>query len=91
MLKITKSFSASENGIDIVKYQKDSLHKELPAVALAYGHHINAIAAEKSQDELAAEAAAKVEAEAVAKVEAADDKKAKAADKKAAKAAEQQE
>jgi hypothetical protein len=83
MFKITKAFSASENGTDIVKYEKDSLHEELPAVALAYGHHIEAIAAEKSQDELAAEAAAKVEA--------ADDKKAKAADKKAAKAAEEQE
>jgi len=73
MLKITQSFLASENGIDIVKYEKDSLHEELPPIALAHGKNIDAYTKLKGDELKAAKEAIKLAKEQALNAEQGDD------------------
>jgi hypothetical protein len=50
MFKITKAFSASENGTEIARYKEGSLHLDLPPVALAHGKNIDAYTKLKGEE-----------------------------------------
>ena len=80
MIKITKPFSVSENGIEITKYEENSLHEDLPPVALAHGKSIDAYTKEKSPGEIEAEKVKAAEAKKIAEAKAKKIVKAKTAE-----------
>ncbi|MCC5855124.1 MAG: hypothetical protein JJU10_05485 [Idiomarina sp.] len=79
MLKVTKQFKASEDGVTVVAYPVGE-YESLPEVALSHAKAIGAL----EDNDAAKEAEAKAAAEAKAKAEAEEEAKAKAeADTKA--------
>lgn len=68
MLEITKSFSASENGVDVARYNEGDIVEALPPVALAHGKNIDGYTKLKDAELKAA----KAELEEIAKLAAAE-------------------
>ena len=56
MFKILKTFKASENGVNVTEYKENSIHEDLPLVALAHGKNIDGYTKLKGAELKAAQA-----------------------------------